>query len=281
MVAPLPSLSDTIAQHQLAAKKSLGQHFLLDMHWLERVVGCAGMLAGKHVLEVGPGPGGLTRALLESNAEHIYAIEKDARCMAALTPLHEHYPDRFTLVQADALDIDLREQLPAPRAIVANLPYNVGTELVLNWLHALHAHGPDTWDVMAVMLQYEVAERMLASPGSKAYGRLSVITQWLCDGAIALHVPPSAFRPPPKVDSAVLQLRPLKQPRYEAELNKLEKVVATAFNQRRKMLRQSLKPLGRNAEALCETAGVDATLRADTCTVEQFCALARVFAAPA
>jgi 16S rRNA (adenine1518-N6/adenine1519-N6)-dimethyltransferase len=270
----LPSLAETIALHGLATKKSLGQHFLLDADWLERVVHAAGNLGGKHVLEVGPGPGGLTRALLESDAARVHAVEKDARCIAALAPLHAHYPERFHLVHGDALDIDIVQALPEPRAIVANLPYNVGTELALSWLMALHTYGPHAWDVMVVMLQYEVAERMLAKPGSKAYGRLSVITQWLCDGAIALHVPPEAFHPPPKVDSAVLQLRPLQAPRYPADLPTLERVVATAFNQRRKMLRSSLKPLGCDVAALCAAAGVPETLRADACSIEQFCRLA-------
>lgn len=275
MADALPSLYDIIATHQLSAKKALGQHFLLDRHWLEKVVACAGDIAGKQVLEVGPGPGGLTRALLASPAAHVHAIEKDPRCVAALESLRAHYPEKLTLHQADALSLDIIQLMPAPRAIIANLPYNVGTEMIINWLHALHKYGIETFDVMAVMLQYEVAERMLAVPGSKAYGRLSILTQWLCDGDIALHVPPDAFRPPPKVQSAVLRLRPLATPRYEADIAILEKVVAAAFNQRRKMLRGSLKALGVLPEALCEKAGVDAQLRADACSLEQFCALAR------
>lgn len=274
MSVALPSLHEVIKAHSLSAKKSLGQHFLLDAHWLECVVACAGDISGMHILEVGPGPGGLTRALLASPAQHVTAIEKDTRCITALASLVAHADGRLQLENQDALQFDLLS-LPTPRAIIANLPYNVGTELIMHWLGQLHETGPEAFNVMAVMLQYEVAERMLAQPGTKAYGRLSVMTQWLCDASMALHVPPEAFTPPPKVDSAVLVLQPLAKPRYEAKRDVLEKVVAAAFNQRRKMLRSSLKSLGVDVLALCKQANVPEELRADACSIEQFCALAR------
>lgn len=273
----LPSLQDVVAQHGLAAKKSLGQHFLFDANWLRKVVRAAGALSGVHVVEIGPGPGGLTRALLETDAASVTAIEKDARCIAALQALVAHYLPRLNVQEADAMEVDITTLTPAPRAIVANLPYNVGTALVVQWLRLLAQHGAQSWQGMTVMLQREVAERMVAPPGSKIYGRLSVLMGWLCDAHIAFDVPPGAFSPPPKVVSSVLHAVPLVQPRYDAPFELLEKLVAAAFNQRRKMLRSSLKCLGVDVEALCAAAGVDATLRAEACSVQDFCALARAW----
>jgi 16S rRNA (adenine1518-N6/adenine1519-N6)-dimethyltransferase len=274
----LPSIQAIVAQFGLAAKKSLGQHFLFDADWLQKIVRASGDLSGIHAIEIGPGPGGLTRALLASGVADVVAIEKDSRCIAALVGLQEHAQGRLRIIEADALAASIVEITPAPRAIIANLPYNVGTQLVINWLRDLLLVGPDAWQIMTVMLQKEVAQRMVAQIGSKAYGRLSVLMHWLADADIAFEVPPSAFHPPPKVTSAVLVARPLPIPRYPAQLELLEKVVAAAFNQRRKMLRSSLKSLNVDVEQLCSKAGVDATLRAEACSTEQFCALARAFA---
>ncbi len=278
-VASLPSVQELVAHHGLAAKKSLGQHFLFDAHWLQKIVRAAGNLRGENVIEIGPGPGGLTRALLASDAARVIAVEKDARCITALQSLRVMYPDRFFLNEADALTTPLSSLAEAPRSIVANLPYNVGTQLVVNWLRDLELVGPHSWSRMVVMLQKEVAERMVATPGSKAYGRLSVLVGWLTEASIAFDVPPGAFHPPPKVTSSVLVATPRSTPLFPAQLPLLERVVAAAFNQRRKMLRSSLKSLEVDVEALCAKAGVDSTLRAEACSIAMFCALAEAFAA--
>lgn len=272
---PLPPLREVIAQHQLAAKKSLGQHFLLDTNLLARIVRSAGNLGGKHVIEIGPGPGGLTRAILESDAAQVTAIEKDRRCMEALAPLKEMYDARFQLKEADAMEMVLVELGPAPRVVIANLPYNVGTALVVQWLEEVAQHGREALESFTVMLQKEVAERMVAEPGSKTYGRLSVLMKQYCDAAIMFDVPNTAFVPPPKVTSSVLHARVLVKPRVDVKLELLEKVVAAAFNQRRKMLRQALKSVSSDAIGLCERAGVDATLRAENCSLEMFASLAK------
>lgn len=273
----LPPLREVIAQHGLAAKKSLGQHFLLDTNLLQKIVRSAGDLKGKHVIEVGPGPGGLTRAILASDAVRVTAIEKDRRCIEALTPLREIYGERFTLHEADAMRLSLAELEPAPRVIVANLPYNVGTALVIQWLEEVAHMGRLALEGFTVMLQKEVAQRMVAEPGSKAYGRLSVIMRQYCDAAILFDVPASAFVPPPKVTSSILRARMLERPRTDVPLKDLERVVAAAFNQRRKMLRGSLGSISDDAEALCRKAGIDPTLRAEQCSLEMFAALAKNF----
>lgn len=273
--AALPTIREVIDQHGLATKKSLGQHFLTDTNLLAKVVRAAGPLNGMHVIEVGPGPGGLTRAILDSDAAHLTAIEKDARCMEALSPLGEHYPGRFTLQQQDALRAPLHEIGAAPRAVIANLPYNVGTQLVVNWLQEVAAHGPQVLTHFTVMLQKEVAQRMVAQPGDAAYGRLSVLLYQFCDATIMFDVPPGAFLPPPKVMSSVLHARMLPQPREDVPLKLLEQVVASAFNNRRKMLRQSLKAFHVDAVGLCERAGIDPTLRAENCTLTMFADLVR------
>ncbi len=233
-MSQLPSLAETIRFHGLAAKKSLGQHFLLDEQLLARIARAGGDLAGRHVIEVGPGPGGLTRALLESDAASVTAIEKDARCIAALAPLTEIYGERFILLEADAMDVPLAEAAPSPRVVVANLPYNVGTALVTGWLEQVAAGGPAALASFTVLLQKEVAERMVATPGSKAYGRLSVLVRQFADAQVAFDIPPGAFLPPPKVTSSVLVARILPRPREDVPLAVLEKVVAAAFNQRRR-----------------------------------------------
>lgn len=278
MATPLMSLREVIETHDLWAKKSLGQHFLLDTNLLAKIVRAAGDVTQSHVIEIGPGPGGLTRAILEAGPRHLTSIEKDARCLEALAPLSEHYPNRFTVEQADALGIDITRIGDAPRMVIANLPYNVGTQLIIDWLQQAATNGPEALAGFTVMLQKEVAERMVANVGDDAYGRLSVIMQQLTDAAILFDVPASAFTPPPKVTSAILRARILDKPREDVPLKLLERVVASAFNHRRKMLRQSLKSLGVDAIALCEKAGIDPTLRAEACDLPMFAQLTRAFA---
>ena len=269
----LKPLRDVIAEHGLATKKSLGQHFLLDTNLLAKIARAAGDLTGVDVIEVGPGPGGLTRALLDTNAKHVTAIEKDSRCIAALAPLHEAYEGRFSLQEADAMRIDFTKIGTAPRTMVSNLPYNVGTALILQWLDEAALSGNTTINGFTVMLQKEVAERLVAEPGSKAYGRISVLVHLLSDAALLFDVPPGAFSPPPKVMSSIVRARFLPKPRYEVDIEALQKITTAAFGQRRKMLRQSLKALG--GEALCIAAGIDPTLRPEQCDLQTFVALAK------
>ncbi|MCL3883485.1 16S rRNA (adenine(1518)-N(6)/adenine(1519)-N(6))-dimethyltransferase RsmA [Marivita sp. GX14005] len=269
----LPPLREVIATHGLSARKSLGQNFLLDLNLTAKIARQAGDLPGMDVLEVGPGPGGLTRGLLAEGARRVLAVEKDARCLPALAEIAAAYPERLEVVEGDALEVDALARLSPPIAICANLPYNVGTELLVRWL------TPDTWppvwQTLTLMFQREVAERIVARPGSKAYGRLAVLAQWRCDVRIAMHLPPEAFTPPPKVSSAVVHLRALPEPRFEADPKVLERVVAAAFNQRRKMLRASLKGLAPDIETHLEAVGISPTERAERVSVEGFCALAR------
>jgi 16S rRNA (adenine1518-N6/adenine1519-N6)-dimethyltransferase len=263
----LPPLREVIARHGLMADKSLGQHFLLDMNLTGRIARAAGDLKTGTTIEIGPGPGGLTRALLAGGAQ-VIAIEKDTRCRGILAELAEAYPARLTTLEADALSIDAATLGDSPRRIVANLPYNIGTELLLRWLKNITA-----FESLTLMFQSEVAARLTAPPDTGAYGRLSVITQWLCDTELLFHVNPKAFTPPPQVQSTVVRLTPLPKP-IAARRETLERVTAAAFGQRRKMLRQSLKALTMNTEGLCRMTGVIPTARAETLTVEQFCALA-------
>jgi 16S rRNA (adenine1518-N6/adenine1519-N6)-dimethyltransferase len=268
-----PSLAAVIDACGLRAKKSLGQHFLTDSNLLAKIVRSAGDLTGVSVMEIGPGPGGLTRALLASNAARVVAIEKDARCLPALQPLVDHYAGRLSVIEADAMHTLPQNHLQPPYALIANLPYNVGTAMVVQWLRALRDPALTPWHSLTVMLQKEVAERLVARVGDSGYGRLSVLAGWLTEAEILFDVPPGAFTPPPKVTSSIVQLRPrVPQPEGPA-LEALERVVAAAFGQRRKMLRSSLKSLGVDAEALCAKAGIAHTLRADALSVEQFCAL--------
>jgi 16S rRNA (adenine1518-N6/adenine1519-N6)-dimethyltransferase len=277
VTAPLLPLREVIDAHDLWPKKSLGQHFLLDSNLLAKIVRVAGDLSAMQVIEVGPGPGGLTRAILEARPRHLIAIEKDARCLAALAPLNAHYPETFTLHEADALRVDLATLGDAPRVVIANLPYNVGTQLIIDWLSMVATRGPETLTSFTVMLQKEVAERMVAHVGDDAYGRLSVIMQQYCEADIVFDVPAGAFVPPPKVTSAILHARILPAPREDVPLAALERVVAAAFNHRRKMLRQSLKSLGVDALVLCERAQIDATWRAEQCDLAAFARLARAY----
>ncbi|GAB1581538.1 16S rRNA (adenine(1518)-N(6)/adenine(1519)-N(6))-dimethyltransferase RsmA [Phyllobacterium phragmitis] len=266
----LPPLRDVIERHGLMAKKSLGQNFLLDLNLTSKIARQAGDLKDKPVIEVGPGPGGLTRALLAQGAL-VTAIERDERCLAALDEIASHYPGRLKVISGDALEQDFGSLTVGgekPR-IVANLPYNVGTQLLLNWL--LAEPWPPFYASMTLMFQREVAERIVARPGSDAYGRLGVLAGWRTEAKIAFDVPPQAFTPPPKVTSSVVHLVPRGEP-LACDAVKLGRVTQAAFGQRRKMLRQSLKPLG--GEALLEKTGIDGTRRAETLSVEEFVALA-------
>jgi len=267
MAVDLPPLSQVIREHGLGARKQLGQHFLLDGNLTGRIARAAGDLAGINVIEVGPGPGGLTRALLASEAAAVYAVEKDPRCMAALAELGAHYPGRLNVIEADATETDLATLCDAPRAIVANLPYNVSTVLLLQWLEKAGA-----FTRMVLMFQKEVADRLAAPPGGKSYGRLSVAAQWRCRVKPLFNVSRQAFTPPPKVASTVVELVPRAEPLAPADPTALELVTRTAFGQRRKMLRASLKPLGLDPAA----AGLSPDARAEDVPVEGFCALARL-----
>jgi 16S rRNA (adenine1518-N6/adenine1519-N6)-dimethyltransferase len=272
----LPPLRDVIRRHGLAAKKSLGQNFLFDLNLTERIARAAAPLADATVYEVGPGPGGLTRALLALGAARVVAVERDDRAIAALHEIAAHYPGRLDIVAADALTFDPRSHLDRARVrIVANLPYNIATAILVSWLTV--EPWPPWYDAAVLMFQREVAQRIVAPPGSKTYGRLSVLTQWRCEARILFDVNPSAFVPPPKVTSSVLRLVP--RPAPAACDRRLESVTQAAFGQRRKMLRQSLRSLGADVPALVAAAGLDPTARAEDISVEGFVALARALAA--
>jgi 16S rRNA (adenine1518-N6/adenine1519-N6)-dimethyltransferase len=272
---PGPPLRAVVERFGLRADKRLGQHFLFDQNLLQRIVAAAGDLSGRTVLEVGPGPGGLTRALLASPAARVIAIERDPRCLLALGELVDHAGGRLQLIAADALDVDPAD-LAADQVltVVANLPYNVGTPLLLRWLDRL-----DRLERLTLMFQREVAARIVAPPGSRVYGRLSVLVQWLCEARCLMHLPASSFVPPPKVASSLVQLTPRPQPLWPAEKALLERVLAAAFQQRRKMLRASLKSLTEQPEALLEAADVPPTARAEQIDVAGFCRLARSYQA--
>ena len=274
--APLPPLRDVIARYGLGARKSLGQHFLLDLNLTRRIARAAGDLSTGTVIEVGPGPGGLTRALLECGARHLVAIERDDRCLAALEEIARAYPGRLEIVGADALELRVATLGQPPRKIVANLPYNISTALLINWLQeAADLAG------LVLMFQKEVADRLVARPRSKDYGRLSVITQWRMHVKLLFDVPARAFTPPPKVTSTVVELIPRAEPLCACRMVALERVTAAAFGQRRKMLRQSLKGLGVDPATLIAAAGVPETARAEEIDIPGFCALARALDAAA
>ena len=273
MIDDLPPLRAVIARHDLRAKKALGQNFLLDLNLTARIARAAGDLRDCDVLEVGPGPGGLTRGLLAEGARHVLAIEKDARCLPALAEIAEAFPGRLSVVQGDALKIDPLAYLKPPIRVVANLPYNVGTELLVRWL--IPPAWPPFWQSLTLMFQREVAERIVAQPGSKAYGRLALLAQWRAQARIVLTLPPEAFSPPPKVSSAVVHLAALPRPRFPADPAVLERLVAAAFNQRRKMLRAALRGLDGRIEARLQRLGIAPTARAEEIGLEAFCLLAR------
>ena len=272
----LPPLREVIAAHGLRAKKSLGQTFLLDLNLTRRIARAAGPLEGATIYEVGPGPGGLTRALLAEGAIRITAVERDERCLPALAEIAAAYPGRLHVVLADALKLDEHELLGSARVrIAANLPYNIGTALLVKWLTV--PVWPPFWDSLTLMFQREVAQRIVAKPDSDAYGRLSVLTQWRTKPKILFDVARSAFVPPPNITSSIVRLEPLGEPVAPAQLADLERVTAAAFGQRRKMLRQSLKPLAADAEARIRAAGIEPTQRPEQLSVEAFASLARAF----
>jgi 16S rRNA (adenine1518-N6/adenine1519-N6)-dimethyltransferase len=271
----LPPLRDVIRRHGLSAKKSLGQNFLLDLNLTARIARAAEPLENISVVEVGPGPGGLTRALLALGARRVIAIERDERALAALAEITARYPGRLDVVSGDALRVDIHEQLGPERArVVANLPYNSATALLVNWLTA--EPWPPWYDSLVLMFQREVAERIVARPGGKTYGRLAVLAGWRTEAKILFDVAPSAFVPPPKVTSAIVRLTPRAEP-LACDAIALQRVTEAAFGQRRKMLRQSLKSLGIDAGALLEAAGLEPTARAEEIPVEGFVTLARAF----
>jgi 16S rRNA (adenine1518-N6/adenine1519-N6)-dimethyltransferase len=269
----LPPLRDVIRQYDLAARKSLGQNFLLDLNLTARIARAAGPLDGVTVIEVGPGPGGLTRALLALGARRVIAIERDARCVAALQSVADHYPGRLAVIEGDALQFDPSRHLAdGPSRVVANLPYNIATALLVSWLTT--APWPPWYDSLTLLFQREVAERIVAAPGSKTYGRLSVLAQWRAEPKILFDIAPSAFVPPPKVVSSLVRLVPRAAP-LSCDLSALERVTAAAFGQRRKMLRQSLRSLGAAPEVLLTAAEVEPTARAEEVPVSGFVAMAR------
>jgi len=270
----LPPLKAVISKHKLSAKKSLGQNFLLDLNLTSKIARYARNLEQSDVLEIGPGPGGLTRSLLNEGARKVVAIEKDTRCIAALEEIQAKFTEKLKIVQGDALSTEVRQYLTHPVQIIANLPYNIGTELLVRWLNS--TTWPSFWQSMTLMFQKEVANRIVASPGSKAYGRLSVMAQWRCNTKIAFNIPATAFTPPPKVESSIVHFEALKEPRFPAEVNKLEFVVSKAFNQRRKMLRGALKGHFKNVEEGLLAIGVVPTKRAENVTIQEFCLMAQI-----
>ncbi|NNL17235.1 MAG: 16S rRNA (adenine(1518)-N(6)/adenine(1519)-N(6))-dimethyltransferase RsmA [Boseongicola sp.] len=274
----LPPLREVIAKHQLSARKSLGQNFLLDLNLTAKIARSAGDLHGTDVLEVGPGPGGLTRGLLAEGARKVVVVEKDARCIPALEEIARAYEGRLEILQGDALELDVSAHLVAPIRVVSNLPYNVGTELLTRWLDP--PKWPPFWTSLTLMFQLEVAQRITAKAGDKHYGRLAVLAGWRTDAKIVMELPPEAFTPAPKVRSAVVTLNALSEPRYPANARILKNVVARAFGQRRKMMRASLKGLRPDIEDRLIAAGIKPTDRAETVDIERFCALARTLEKP-
>ena len=266
----LPPLREVIAKYDLGARRALGQNFLLDLNLTGKIARAAGDLSSGTTIEIGPGPGGLTRALLRHGARELIAIERDARCLGALAEIAASYSGRLTIIEGDALAVDCARLGTAPRRIVANLPYNIATPLLIKWMQQGSAFAS-----LTVMVQKEVADRLVAKPRSKDYGRLSVVTQFLARPRRLFDLPPRAFVPPPKVTSTVIELLPLAEPAFPARLADLERVTQAAFGQRRKMLRQSLRSLGGHTEALMAEADITPTARAEELTVAQFAALAR------
>ena len=272
----LPPLRDVIARFDLSARKQLGQNFLLDLNLTAKIARSAGDLSACDVLEIGPGPGGLTRGLLAEGARRVLAVEKDARCLPALAEIAAAYPGRLEVIGGDAMTMDVAALLVPPVRVIANLPYNIGTELLIRWLTP--AVWPPFWESLTLMFQKEVAERIVARPGTKAYGRLALLTQWRTDARIVLTLPPEAFTPAPKVHSAVVQLRRRLAPLYPADQAILERLTAAGFGQRRKMLRASLRGVAPDIEAKLLAAGIEPTARAEEISLEKFCALARIIA---
>ena len=274
----LPPLRQVIDDHGLQARKSLGQNFLLDLNLTAKIARQAGDLTQCDVLEIGPGPGGLTRGLLSEGARRVLAIEKDSRCIPALEEIAAAHAGRLQIIEGDALEVDPLAYLTPPIRVAANLPYNIGTELLVRWLTP--QDWPPFWQSLTLMFQREVAERIVAKPGSKAYGRLALLAQWRADAKIVINLPPEAFSPPPKVSSAAVHLTALPEPRFPADAAILSRTVAAAFNQRRKMLRSALKGTAPDIEDRLIAAGLKPTDRAEQIPLEGFCALARELAKP-
>jgi len=272
----LPPLRQVIRDHGLAAKKSLGQNFLLDLNLTAKIARLAGDLTGHDVLEVGPGPGGLTRGLLAEGARRVLVVEKDARFLPAPADISTACPGRVLAINADALSLDPVEHLTPPAKVVANLPYNMAAGLLVHWLTP--DSWPPWWESLTLMFQEEVAQRIVARPGGKDYGRLSILSQWRCDARVVLTLPPEAFTPSPKVHSSVVHMIGRKQPLFPANADILSRVVAQAFNQRRKMLRASLRGFAPDIAEHLSAAGLRPTDRAEQVPVEGFCALARSLA---
>ena len=266
-----PPLREVIARFGLAAKRSLGQHFLLDANLTQRIVRAAGPLHGVHVIEVGPGPGGLTRALLGSDAASVTAVEVDPRAVEALRELSARARGRLRVIAGDALAVDVVALTPEPRQIIANLPYNIATPLLVMWLRQARA-----FERLTLMFQQEVADRICATPGTAAYGRLTILAQWTCQATLLLRIPPTAFVPPPKVHSAVVGLTPHAMQPDAERFSTMERLTAAAFGQRRKMLRSALKPLG--GETLLRRAAIAPDRRAETLSVSEFDLLAHLVA---
>jgi len=267
----LPTITETIKSFGLETKKSLGQHFLTDANLLDKIVRYAGNLTDKTVLEIGPGPGGLTRSILASKAKKVIAIEKDKRCIDALNMLKNYEGKRLEIIEADALTINLNDITDNNRiCLISNLPYNISTQLLINWLDQI-----ENIESMTLMFQKEVASRIIAPPGSKTYGRLSVLCQWLCKTEKLFDISPKAFTPPPKVVSTIVSLLPYEKPLYEARRESLEKLCKAAFGQRRKTLRTSLKQISKSPEDLLKRAGIDPSLRPEVLDIAQFCTLSR------
>jgi len=273
LLDPLPPLREVIKAHGLSAQKSLGQNFLLDLNLTRKIARAAQPLDGYTVLEIGPGPGGLTRALLLEGADHVIAIEKDKRCQNALADIQSAFPGQLTVIEGDALELDLPDAQPLK--IVANLPYNVGTALLTRWLDT--PQWPPRWDSLTLLFQKEVTQRITAAPGGKAFGRLSVLGQWRTQAQSVFDIPPRAFTPAPKVTSALAHITPAAAP-ASISPSHIAQVTAAAFGQRRKMLRQSLKVLGMEVSALCKAADIDATLRSDALSVNDYIRLAQAYA---
>lgn len=274
----LPPLKEVIQRHELGARKALGQHFLLDSGITEKIVLYAGDVKNYNIIEIGPGPGGLTRSLLNAGAKTVTVVEKDWRCISIMEELANTWNDgRLKILNADALKVDLIKEVKEPRKIIANLPYNVGTLMLLNWLDEIAMYGVGAYSSLTLMFQDEVARRIIAIPDTDDYGRLSVMSQFLCDCRYDFQLPPGAFSPPPKVYSAVVTLTPREKSLFPVSKLALEKVVAAAFGNRRKMLRGALKSLGINTEEWLEKSAIDGTRRAETLSIEEFCKLTATY----
>ena len=270
----LPPLRDVIAKYELKAKKNLGQNFILDLNLTRKIARAAGRLEDHVIIEIGPGPGGLTRALLMEGAKHVIAVERDGRCLPALADIQAAYPGRLTVIHDDALKVDFAALTNEDAMIVANLPYSIGTALLVKWLET--EPWPPWYTRMTLMFQREVANRIVSQPGSKAYGRLGILAQFRANAEILFTLPPEAFTPAPKVASALVSIDPLPAPRFECDIKTLSKVTAAAFNQRRKMLRKSLGQIATEPEKLLINANIDPTRRAESLSLEEFCRLAKL-----